>query len=164
MYDMESWFGPQIDVLTNDDLTNLWLLMDRAGKVGDWVSFSVDNTSAAEREQANGGQYMVWETAESETTCDFCAPLDNKIVDIDDVMSMDMPPAHPNCMCTLVTVEEHFGDAPVLYYYTPPFDFDTWRASGKPPYFLTEADRVDVNIEESKDMFELLKEKMRTLL
>jgi len=165
MYDMESWFGPDIGSLTSNDQTNLWLLMDRAGKVGDWVSFAVDNMSVAETQQAAGGQYVVWETAEMETTCDFCAPLDNKIVDIDEIMGMDMPPAHPNCMCILNTVEGHYGSlVPVLYYYTLPFDFDTWRASGSMPYFLGEQDRVDVSIEDSKDMFDLLKVKMRTLL
>ena len=162
MYDMESWFGPEIGDLTSQDQTDLWSLMTRAGQVGDWVSFSVDNVSAAEREQAQGGEYMVWETAEMESTCDFCAPLDNKIVSIDEVM--DMIPAHVNCMCNLATVEEHFGDAPVLYYYSIPMDYDTWRASGSPPYFLSEADRVDVSVEASKDMFDLLKEKMRILL
>src|SRR5437660_579044 len=86
MYDMESWFGPEIGDLTSQDQTDLWSLMTRAGQVGDWVSFSVDNMSAAEREQAQGGDYMVWESAEMESTCDFCAPLDNKIISMDDVL------------------------------------------------------------------------------
>src|SRR2546427_11909448 len=73
MYDLEGWFGPEIGDLTSQDQTDLWSLMTRAGQVGDWVSFSVDNMSAAEREQAQGGDYMVWESAEMEGTCDFCA-------------------------------------------------------------------------------------------
>lgn len=161
LIDMENWFGPEIGALTPDDQTNLWFLMDRAGKIGDYVSFAVDNMSLAEQQQAAGGEYVVWETAEMEGTCDFCAPIDNKIVSVDEVLSMGMPPAHPNCMCILNSIEGHYGElVPVLYYYSLPFDFDTWRMSGKPPYFLGESDRVDVSIQAEKDEFDLLKEKM----
>ena len=146
LYDLEGWFGPDIGSLSVDDQTNLSLLMDRAGMVGDWISFTVDNVSAAEREMATGGEYMVWESAEMEGTCDYCAPLDNKIVSIDEVM--DGIPAHPNCMCILASIEEHYGEVvPVLYYYSLPMDYETWRASGSPPFFLSEADRVEVSSE-----------------
>lgn len=67
--------------------------------------------------QANGAfttVYKQWYTAQDERTCDFCGPLHEQVVGIEEtypgltkrVPNTLTPPAHPNCRCALIYLAE----------------------------------------------------------
>lgn len=92
----------------------------RASQVARTTVFGTANASAREAYKQSGVVKAVkWHTAEDELTCEFCEPMNGKIVDIDEgffklgddirgssggVMSASFndiidPPLHPNCRC-----------------------------------------------------------------
>jgi HK97 family phage portal protein len=92
----------------------------RAEQVARTTVFSMANASAREAYKQSGVVNAVkWHTAEDEMTCEFCEPLNDKIIDIDDVFfekgdvvrgskggklsvafgDVEDPPVHPNCRC-----------------------------------------------------------------
>lgn len=141
--DIMDIFGPDIQYVDPQVQSQLSQLVDRTGKVGEWVTFSVLNMNKIEEEIARGGEYLIWETAEDELVCPFCGPIHNKMVRADDLLSLGIPPAHTNCRCRLITVEERYGELkPIVYYYQLPYEYEEWRNSGKPDYTLSETERV----------------------
>lgn len=57
-----------------------------------------------------GGEVVkVWMTADDERTCDFCGPLDGQVIGLEETFpgltdklpNIFVPPAHPNCRCTV---------------------------------------------------------------
>lgn len=129
--DIENYFGfdeDETDEMSENEISNLYDAMDRATKIADGITYSVQNMDELEAAVAFGDEYMVWHTAEDEVVCGYCGPLDNKIVSIDELGSLDaVPPAHVNCRCEVVTIGEHYGELkPVKYYHSIPTDYDGW--------------------------------------
>ena len=60
------------------------------------------NTAAAERYKDAGCIGYEWLTAKDERVCVDCADLDGKFFPIGN--EEDLPPLHPNCLCTIVPV------------------------------------------------------------
>ncbi len=106
----------------------MWQLLDRVNKTSDWVTFKVEAENVLNSADDEGQNYVVWQTAEDEATCDYCAPLDMKIVSTDELDSLDQPPAHVNCRCTLIPISDRYGkDVPILYYHSIPISYDQWH-------------------------------------
>ncbi len=134
--DIEDFFDLEaeaFDAMAEEEQSVLYNTMDRVDKVAESATYSIQNMNELEAAVADGGEYMVWHTAEDEVTCAFCGPLDNKIVNLDELTNLDaVPPAHVNCRCELVTIEEHYGELkPVKYYHSIPLDYDSWRETTK---------------------------------
>lgn len=67
------------------------------------------NQGQVQRYKDTGYTKLVWNTAFDSRTCDDCAHLDGKVVDVD---SVDIPPVHARCRCTICPLLESIGDAP----------------------------------------------------
>lgn len=113
--------GSSMDQLTkvvNDvfDFTEKY----RAARIARSVVFGAANTAAREAYKQSGVvQTVKWHTAEDELVCEFCGPLNGKIIDVDenffekgdtingrdggtldlDFMDVEDPPLHANCRC-----------------------------------------------------------------
>ncbi len=144
--DLEAWFGideDELDAMDEEHLSAIFGIMDRVDKIGDSVTYSIQNMDEMEAAIASGGEYMVWKTSQDELVCGFCGPLDNKIVLIAEIDSLGItPPAHVNCRCEIITIEERYGELkPVQYYHSIPTDYEGWRTSGA---VQIETEMVDV--------------------
>jgi SPP1 gp7 family putative phage head morphogenesis protein len=133
MGDLMDFFGlDDMEDMSDSQVSDLYGVMDSVNKISQDVTYSVQNMDEMESAVASGQDYMVWHTAEDEKVCGYCGPLDNKIVRADELDSLDVvPPAHVNCRCELVTIEDHYGELkPVKYYHSIPVSYDGFRNSG----------------------------------
>src|SRR5947209_1092884 len=112
--DLEDFFNlddTEMENLTEEEKSQLYGIMDSVQKIAEDISYSVQNMDEFEAAVADGGEYMVWVTAEDERVCPFCGPLDNKIISMDEIDQLEsIPPAHVNCRCELQSIEEHYGE------------------------------------------------------
>ncbi len=134
--DIEDFFDldeTETDDMSEIELSGLYDVMDRAQKIADSITYSVQNMDELEAAVAFGDEYMVWHTAEDELVCGYCGPLDNKIVNIEELDGLDsIPPSHVNCRCEVVSIEEHYGRlVPIKYYHSIPHDYQSWRDETK---------------------------------
>jgi F like protein len=105
----------------------LALYMMRSDATANWVAYRADAADTIQSASDTGQDYVVWRTAEDETTCDYCGPLDWKIVMIDQLDQLGYPPAHVNCRCKIEPVTEAYGrDVPIEYYHRIPQSWDEW--------------------------------------
>ena len=96
------------------------------------VRIEFDFISGADITKTKSGEYVVWSCMENENVCDYCAVLDCKRVRARDMPGLSYPPAHVDCRCKLITVEQRYGEAkPVIYYYQLPHNYATWVREGK---------------------------------
>lgn len=113
--------GASMDSLTNVvnevfDFTDKY----RAARVARSVVFGAANTAAREAyKQSDVVSTVKWHTAEDELVCEYCGPMNGKIIDVDDTffdkgdsvqgrdggtldldfMDVEDPPIHANCRC-----------------------------------------------------------------
>lgn len=80
------------------------------------LSFAYNNTTydIVKEQTTKAGIYTrkKWYTAHDERVCEVCGRLDGKVVELDDMFKLGkqakeeeiglLPPAHPNCRCTLI--------------------------------------------------------------
>jgi SPP1 gp7 family putative phage head morphogenesis protein len=105
--------------------------MLQSDATADWVSYRTDAANTTQSESDAGQQFVTWRTAEDERTCDYCGPLDWKIISIDQLDTLDYPPAHVNCRCTVEPVTQAYGrSVPIEYYHKIPGDYDSWDEAG----------------------------------
>lgn len=92
----------------------------RAARIARTATFGVANTAAREAYKQSGVVKTVkWHTAEDELVCEFCGPMNNKIIDVDEIFfgegdqirgrdggtldidfsDVEDPPLHANCRC-----------------------------------------------------------------
>ena len=69
-------------------------------------------------------EYVVWETAEDERVCNYCGPLDLKIVSTEEMGGYSYPPAHVNCRCTVAPVSDYYDPESIRYYHSQPKAYD----------------------------------------
>jgi SPP1 gp7 family putative phage head morphogenesis protein len=128
--------GESIDQLTKRVQTVYGLSEEyRAARVARTETFSVANDAARDAFKQSGVVKSVeWYTAEDELVCEYCGPMDGKIVGVsegffakgetvegDDGGSMDLnyeavknPPLHANCRCEIKAGEISIKAAPVI--------------------------------------------------
>ena len=92
----------------------------RAAQVARTTVFGVANSAARDAYKQSGVvRTVAWHTAEDEMVCEFCGPMDGKVIGVDesffdkgdivrgadgatmgvDFMGIEDPPLHPNCRC-----------------------------------------------------------------
>lgn len=113
--------GETLDELTTR-VSNVFQMTDdfRAEQVARTTVFATANASAREAYvQSDVVNTVMWHTAEDEMVCEFCEPMNGKIVDVEDsffksgetlrgsnggtigitAFNEEDPPVHPNCRC-----------------------------------------------------------------
>lgn len=110
-----------------DSISSVYGLTDeyRALRVARTEVFSAANDASKDAyKQSSVVKTIIWKTAEDELTCPFCAPLDDKIIPVDDIFfdkgttltvgnlsltldyeDIENPPLHPNCRCYILPGE-----------------------------------------------------------
>lgn len=111
---VEASFAEQFDVdQLADDIAEIVGDDDRAEKIARTESMRAANEGqqqlweqATEAGVLTGLESKVWITTPDDRLCPVCEPLDGQTVALDDTFdvdgdSIDAPPAHPNCRCTM---------------------------------------------------------------
>lgn len=111
---VEASFAEQFDVdQLADDISDILGDDTRAEKIARTESMRAANEGqqqlwdqATEAGFLTGLESKVWITTPDDRLCPVCEPLDGQTVALDDTFdvdgdSIDAPPAHPNCRCTM---------------------------------------------------------------
>ena len=138
-------FGAITRLLSHEAQSRLAEVVDRTDKTADWITYRVAATDTVSSESDEGKDFIVWITAEDELVCDFCGPLDHKIISIEQLTEWQYPPAHVNCRCRVEGVSDVYGrEVPVGYYHEIPRDYDEWTDTGEG---VVRPTRVEFNID-----------------